>query len=1154
MGVVYRVHDPALKRTLAVKVLLRHHQDNPDLKRRFLEEAELMAQLQHPGIAPLHDVGALPEGRPYFSMKLIRGRTLAQLLQERPSPTHDLPGFLAIFGQLCQTLAYAHDRHLLHRDLKPSNVMVGAFGEVQVMDWGLAKVLGSQRTSEAGNQPDDTSALAPVVRTGEDLATHAGAILGTPAFMAPEQACGEIARLDERADVFGLGAILCVLLTGQPPYVGLTKAEVYRQAKEGALTDAYARLQACGADAELVRLAKACLTPDLAERPRHAGVVADAVAAYQARVQERLRQAEVAQAQAQVKVAEERKRRRVTVALAVTVLAVVLLGGGGWWWLEQDWAARRQQTTSGVNRALGKLEQLREQLRTLRRDDPSRAAEALALWEQALAAVEQAQGVLQAGLAEEDLQQRVDGLHQEVKTALVQQRKEVKLLAALDHARGLATLSQEGQWAYRAAAEAYARALAEYSGLAVRTASAETLVRWLQRCPAAMVEPLLVALEDWAGFAGEGPDRQRLWDVLDRVDQDPWRRSYSAALKEPDTVRLRQLTEEAKGKSLPAGALLRLGTTLSARGDKGLALALLRAAQASYPDDFWLNIALGNMLRDLKGQQPELLEEALGFYRAALALRPRSAPAHNNLGLALYYKKDLAGAIASYDKALALDPHNAKTHFNLGLALYDQKDLAGAIASFQKGLALDPNETKAYHNLGTALYDQKDLAGAIASFQKALKIDPTLVKVHINLGTALREKKDLAGAIAAYRKALALDPTDTKAHNGLGLALFDQKDLAGAIAAFQKALALAPNHAPAHHGLGLALHAKKDLAGAIAAYRKALALDPKDALTHYNLGTALYDQKDLAGAIAAFQKALTLDPNFAPAHLNLGNALYDQKDLTGAIAALQKALALAPNLVEVHINLGNALREKKDLVGAIASYKQALILAPNYGPTHYNLGLTLRETGEFAKSLAAFRSFRKLAAGQPDGKQRAAQQVRWAEQLLELDAKLPQLLKGEVQPSDANQGLILRQLCYWKELHAAAARFARDAFTAQPQIADQLQTWHRYSAACSAALAGCGQGKDAPQDAKEHALLRQQALKWLRADLTLWSKHLDSDTLPARAQVRQTLQHWQRDPDLAGVRDAKTLAQLPEAERAAWQQFWADVETLLKKAAAANSP
>jgi serine/threonine-protein kinase len=425
MGVVYRVHDPALKRTLAVKVLLRHHQDNPDLKHRFLEEAELMAQLQHPGIAPLHDMGELPDGRPYFSMKLIRGRTLAQLLKERPSPTHDLPGFLAIFGQLCQTLAYAHNRHLLHRDLKPSNVMVGAFGEVQVMDWGLAKVLDSQRTSEPGSQPDDSSALAPVRTAGEDHATHAGAILGTPAFMAPEQARGEIERLDERADVFGLGAILCALLTGKPPYVGPTKAEVYRQAKEAALTDAQARLQACGADDDLVRLAKACLTPDLAERPRHAGLVAEAVAAYQARVQERLRQAEVRQAQ----VAEERKRRRLRLALAGSVV-LLLVGAGGWYQQQQPAGALRQErAVAAVNAALAEATQLRAQGLTLL-DQPDAWQATLAT---ARAALKRAQAVLQqeASLADTTLAQQVEDLA----ARLAGEEKDYHLCTAFERVR-----------------------------------------------------------------------------------------------------------------------------------------------------------------------------------------------------------------------------------------------------------------------------------------------------------------------------------------------------------------------------------------------------------------------------------------------------------------------------------------------------------------------------------------------------------------------------------------------------------------------------------------------------------------------------------------------------------------------------------------------
>src|SRR5262249_26960694 len=141
MGVVYQAHDGTLDRTLAVKVLLEGRRGRADLVRRFLEEAHVMGRLQHPGVPPIHDIGEMPDGRPYFAMKLIRGHTLADLLRGRPSPEHELPRFLAVFAQVCQTVAYAHSQGVIHRDLKPSNVMVGAFGEVQVMDWGLAKVL-----------------------------------------------------------------------------------------------------------------------------------------------------------------------------------------------------------------------------------------------------------------------------------------------------------------------------------------------------------------------------------------------------------------------------------------------------------------------------------------------------------------------------------------------------------------------------------------------------------------------------------------------------------------------------------------------------------------------------------------------------------------------------------------------------------------------------------------------------------------------------------------------------------------------------------------------------------------------------------------------------------------------------------------------------
>src|SRR5262249_400758 len=144
----------------------------------------------------------------------------------------------------------AHSKGVIHRDLKPANIMVGAFGEVQVMDWGLAKVLGAQE------EPAEVSAV--VTTRAEGLSTQAGSVLGTYAYMPPEQACGEVAQLDARADVFGLGAMLCTILTGRPPYLG-TGEQLKWLARIGQLEGAHTRLEACGADAELLDLAKTCL-------------------------------------------------------------------------------------------------------------------------------------------------------------------------------------------------------------------------------------------------------------------------------------------------------------------------------------------------------------------------------------------------------------------------------------------------------------------------------------------------------------------------------------------------------------------------------------------------------------------------------------------------------------------------------------------------------------------------------------------------------------------------------------------------------------------------------------------------------------------------------------------------------------------------------
>jgi eukaryotic-like serine/threonine-protein kinase len=199
MGTVYLATDGALGRDVALKVANNpgHH---PALEARMRREAAILARLEHPGIVPIHDVGTLADGRLFYAMKLVRGRTLTEHLHDTPAWSERL----RVFERLLEPVGFAHSRGVVHRDLKPENVMVGSFGEVLVMDWGVAKLLGEQ---DPKGGPDRAAAHT-------SPGTDPGAVLGTPGFMAPEQAEGRSHDVDQRADVYALGAILCGVLAG----------------------------------------------------------------------------------------------------------------------------------------------------------------------------------------------------------------------------------------------------------------------------------------------------------------------------------------------------------------------------------------------------------------------------------------------------------------------------------------------------------------------------------------------------------------------------------------------------------------------------------------------------------------------------------------------------------------------------------------------------------------------------------------------------------------------------------------------------------------------------------------------------------------------------------------------------------------------------
>ncbi len=260
MGAIVKVYDREIRRELVMKVFdPADGKVDPGRVGLFVEEAQITGQLDHPNICPVHDVGADSAGTRFFTMKIVRGKTLAEIIHAPdydPTDPRKLHDTIEVVLKVCNALAFAHAKGVLHRDMKPENIMVGDFGQVYLMDWGVAKLLPMSRT--------DTPVT--LSRTGPSAFDEAGSIVGTLMYMAPEQARGE-ADLDERADVFGLGAILYEILTQVPPYYALDVGSLVLQAQSASWR---APQELCGQDmrlsSALCAICEKAMSPDRADR------------------------------------------------------------------------------------------------------------------------------------------------------------------------------------------------------------------------------------------------------------------------------------------------------------------------------------------------------------------------------------------------------------------------------------------------------------------------------------------------------------------------------------------------------------------------------------------------------------------------------------------------------------------------------------------------------------------------------------------------------------------------------------------------------------------------------------------------------------------------------------------------------------------------
>lgn len=941
MGMILRGHDTDLQRDIAVKVLLETHLGRDDLAERFLQEARVTGQLQHPGIVPIYHVGRFEDQRPYFAMKLVQGQTLAALLAGRSDPSHEQARYVGIFLQICQTLAYAHARGVIHRDLKPANIMVGEFGEVQVMDWGLAKKV---------HEPDDEDSTMTNHTSGFD--TSPGVVIGTPAYLPPEQARHASDRNDPRSDVFGLGGILCEILTGAPPFRGKTARTMLALAHNNDLADAQQRLNVCDADPALIQIVLTCLESDPTKRPRDGGVVAEQIVEYQASVQERLHNAELERAATRARAEGERWRRWLAWGLVVAFILVGLSSGITLWYKQNERNRQQLLAAKTLDAMLHARSLLAKGWETQERN----------LLLEALAKGGEAFQISHSSNLDTELQQETQDLKDHIEDRLQRLERNRELLdtmldtTIIQEVPNYQNLHHGPHVAVMTRNTDIERANAFHRwGLDINTTPQVTAVERLRAEPVEIQEDLIAALDQWAmeRFERGQPNWKSLQELASSLDTNPTREQLRALLFQtnhllPEVIglwvmggnswsglvnyadhqgattykKLRQTFQPNKNAThtniLMAGVCERFN-------DQAAAEQILRQAIVNRPDNAALIQRLG-ILFEKQGKRK--YADALGCYRTARSLRPSLSISLCRILAALGSHAECDEAESILKKLLIEQPDDSGLNISLSQVYFSQRRYQDAEKIIKKLIDQEPNNLDYYIGLSHTYFCEerhKDMENAAIT---ALRLDPNSAIAQCNKGLALQLQKNIPSAIAAYREALRHDPTHVFTLTNLGFALMEQYMNDQALASFNAALQKSPKFVPALLGIGIFYSRQAQWLQARIAFSRALEYEPNNSAVHNYLGVMLMRQGAHGEAERSFREAIKCDPTSYTPFLNLGMYLVRVQKFDEALEVHRAAVRLKPNAA-TYLALATTLDIRDEFAEAEATYRLALKEDPN---------------------------------------------------------------------------------------------------------------------------------------------------------------------------------------------------------------------------------
>jgi serine/threonine-protein kinase len=710
VAIVYLAHHVRLGRSVAVKMLLAGPQAKIRELERFSREAKTLAELHHPNIIQIFDVGDY-KGCPYFTMEYLNGGSLSDRVKERPMPAKDAARMI---GTLADAIHAAHQSGIIHRDLTPSNILFTTDGLPKITDFGLAR-----------HMDGNTGGL-----------TLMGAAVGTPGYMAPEQADGRGTKTGPAKDVYALGAILFKLLAGRPPFQAETTASTIRHLLFDDPVSPAKLNPSVPRDLETICLK--CLSKEPQKRYESAAALADDVRRFERG--EPIHARPIGHFGRTVRWA--RRRPALAGAIAFSVLLTFALIATILWWHHQQTAlqataiayaeadlleAARKRDRGEYDASAAVLQRARDRLRVFVPPELSQR--------------------LSTAFNNLQLVTRLDAIRLERALA----KPPTDVVGVLVTPATAVRRGGEGLPDDTSSSQHYEQTFRE-AGIGSPGRNSAEAAEHVRESP---VRDLLVAaLDDWSACTTDADQQKWILAVVRQADPDPWRDRVRDPATWNDAESLRDIAARAPTGGPSPQLLVVLGARLRANNIDAVPF-FVRVA-AAYPNDLWANIEAGNTFL----QQSNSLEAA-GYYRAALALRPKTASLHYALGGMYLNLHRWDECIAEYEQAIRLDSANAWCYNRLGVALqwmgeHDDE----AIAKFRESIRIDPNIGWTHHHLAVSLERKGHFDEAVAEFCEAIRLFPNKrVEWKWDLRRVLMRQGRGADVRAAWKEELAPRPT-----------------------------------------------------------------------------------------------------------------------------------------------------------------------------------------------------------------------------------------------------------------------------------------------------------------------------------------------------------------------------------------------------------